>query len=200
MPNTAASQAGPAPGHSRQRVSVPLLAQLLDPARPGQRCVWVDLGRAQSGLIEKLTGAPNRLIVADLPRSLATGQAHWHRLEIVVAATVCDEAADRFLCWDLLNYMQADALAELSGKIAARASRDCTIHALIQYSATTMSETPAEFRLAPNLDLTISTTGELARPTPRYSPRALEKAMPALRVERTLLLNNGMQEFLFRLR
>ena len=37
------------------------------------------------------------------------------------------------------------------------------------------------------------------RPAPRYSPEDLGLCMPDYRLERAMLLRNGMQEFLFRL-
>lgn len=200
MTNAAVSQSGQTPGPSVEHVRVPLLAQLLAPATLITRCVWVDAGRAQSGLIDRLTGTPGRLIVADLPRALEDHAAGWHLPDNGLAEAVWSEPVDRFLYWDLLNYMQKDQLAELSVSIASRASVNCTIHALIQYSRTTMTEAPACFNLADDLQLQVTESGQRETSTPRYSPKALEKAMPELRVERTMLLNNGMQEFLFSLR
>jgi len=200
MSNAAATQAGQTPGQSTERVRVPLLAQLLDPAVLDRRRVWVDLGQAQAGLIDRLVGTPSRLIVTDLPRSLAADQTPWHRPETVLHEAVWNESVDGFLCWDLLNYMQAEELAELSRGIALRGGQACTVHALIHYSARMMTAMPADFRLDRDLQLAVSTSGDSTRPAPRYSPKALEKAMPELRVERTMLLNNGMQEFLFRRR
>ena len=200
MANAAVSRSGRTPGLPAERVRVPLLAQLLTPAALENRCVWVDAGRAQPGLIDRLAGTRSRLIVADLPRALESQAVGWHLPDTALAERVWSEPVERFLCWDLLNYMEKDQLAELSGSIAARASVNCTIHALIQYSRTAMTENPAHFNLVDDLQLQIAESGQRETETPRYSPKALEKAMPQLRVEKTMLLNNGMQEFLFSLR
>lgn len=200
MSNAAASLAGPGPGHTAERVKVPLLVELLAREIAGRCRVWADLGSAQSGLVERLSGGRNRLIVADLPGALEVGDAHWHRPDKVLDEKFWAGPVDFFLCWDLLNYMRPEQLGELSRRITRRARPGSSVHALIQYSGTSMSETPGRYRLNPDGQLTVVPADAPSTKTPRYSPKALEKAMPALRVERTMLLNNGMQEFIFGVR
>ena len=200
MANAAVSHSGRTPEPSVKRVGVPLLAQLLAPEELETRRVWMDAGRAQAGLINRLTGTPSRLIVADMPRARERRETGWHLPDAGLAGAFWSESVDRFLCWDLLNYMDKDQLAELSRSISKLGGGNCTIHALIQYSRTTMTEAPACFSLDDDLQLVVTEIGQPESRTPRYSPKALEKAMPELRVERTMLLNNGMQEFLFSLR
>lgn len=200
MSHAAASLAGQGPGRVSERVKVPLLAELLARDAGNHRRVWGDLGGAQSGLVEQLTGGRNRLIVADLPRALEGGDAHWHRPDKVLGEKFWGEPVDCFLCWDLLNYMRPEQLGELSRLIAHLARAGSSVHALIQYSATSMSKTPGRCGLDSDHQLTIVPTDAPSTATPRYSPKALEKAMPELRVERTMLLNNGMQEFIFSVR
>jgi len=200
MSHAAASLAGQSPGPTAERVKVPLLVELL--ARDvGDRCrVWADLGSAQSGLVERLSGGRNRLIVADLPGALEGGEPLWHHPDTVLAEKFWAGPVDFFLCWDLLNYMRPEQLGELSSRIARRARSGSSVHALIQYSGTSMSETPARYGLSADDRLTVVPVDAPSTKTPRYSPKALEKAMPELRVERTMLLNNGMQEFIFDVR
>jgi len=200
MADAAIHQADTRPGLGSSRVRVPLLSELLGQVAVENRGVWVDLGRAQFGLIARLARARSRLIVADLPSARTEAQPDWYLPDAILDAPFWVEAVDHFLCWDLLNYMQKSELFEFSRCVARRSVKNCTIHALIQYSSTTMPETPARFDLESSLELSMHEAGTAAIPTPRYSPKALEKSMPELRVERTMLLNNGMQEFLFGLR
>lgn len=200
MSHAAESLAGQDPGHTAERVKVPLLVELLG-RDVGDRCrVWADLGSAQSGLVERLTDGRNRLIVADLPGALEVGDANWHRPDKVLDEKFWAEPVDCFLCWDLLNYMRPEQLGELSRRIARRARQESCVHALIQYSATSMSETPGRYGLNADGQLSVVSADASSTKTPRYSPKALEKAMPELRVDRTMLLNNGMQEFIFGVR
>lgn len=183
-----------------ERVKVPLLVELLARDVGDRRRVWADLGRAQSGLVERLADARNRLIVADLPGALEGGDSNWHRPDKVLDARFWAEPVDCFLCWDLLNYMRPEQLGELSRRIAHRAQAGSSVHALIQYSGTSMSETPGRYGMNADGQLTVVPADAPSTKTPRYSPKALEKTMPELRVERTMLLNNGMQEFIFGVR
>lgn len=200
MSHPAASLAGQAPGRTAERVKVPLLAEML--AREiRDRCrVWADLGSAQSGLVTQLTGGRNRLIVADLPGALEDNDSQWHLPDRVLDEKFWVDPVDCFLCWDLLNYMLPEQLSELSRRIARRAGAGSSVHALIQYSGTSMSETPARYGLEADGQLSVVPADTPSTKTPRYSPKALEKAMPELRVERTMLLNNGMQESIFSVR
>lgn len=200
MSHAAASQAGRTPGPSAERVRVPLLAELLERDVRGRRRIWADLGASQAGLIARLTDSASRLIVSDLPAALLDGNANWHLPDSVLETSFWNESVDCFLCWDLLNYMRPDQLAELSQRIARLGGSDCRVHALIQYSGKTMTAIPGRYSLDDDLQLTVSTADGPMTQTPRYSPKALEKAMPQLQVERTMLLNNGMQEFVFGLR
>lgn len=194
------NQAGPDPGRSSDRVSVPLLTGLFDAEDAGRRRIWADLGRAQSGLINRLTLGRNCLIVADLPTALAADITHWYVPDAVLEARFWTSSVDCFLCWDLLNYMQHDQLAIFSSFVARHSSHESRLHALIQYSGTTMSESPGSYMLETDGRLRVDSEDAPTVKTPRYSPKALEKAMPELRVERTMLLNNGMQEFVFGIR
>ena len=113
MSNAAASLAGQDPGHTAERVKVPLLVELLSREVGDRRRVWADLGSAQSGLVQRLTGGHNRLIVADLPGALEGGDANWHRPDKVLDEKFWAEPIDCFLCWDLLNYMHPEQLGDL---------------------------------------------------------------------------------------
>lgn len=188
------------PGPSEERVRVPLLSELLAWDDRRHRRVWADLGGAQAGLIARLTGTPSRLIVVDLPAALLDDAEQWHLPDGILDASFWSEPVDCFLCWDLLNYMRPDQLGDLAERIAPLGSSDCRVHALIQYSGKTMPRTPGRYSLDEDLQLSVSDPDAALAQTPRYSPKALEKAMPELRVERTMLLNNGMQEFVFSLR
>ena len=63
-----------------------------------------------------------------------------------------------------------------------------------------MAAEPSAWPIDEDRTLGAPPTGGERTEAPRYSPKGLEKAMPTLRVERTMLLNNGMQEFVFELR
>jgi len=200
MSHAAANLAGQGAGPTVEHVKVPLLTELLAGDSSDHCRIWVDLGRAQSGLVEKLTGGRNRLIVTDLPGAREDADAQWHLPDKVLDKACLVEPVDCFLCWDLLNYMSLDQLGDLSHRIVRRACAESRLHALIQYSGTSMSQVPGRYGLEADGQLCFIPADAPETKTPRYSPKALEKAMPELQVQRTMLLNNGMQEFIFGIR
>lgn len=183
-----------------ERVRVPLLERLLSETEPGRSATWCDFGPVQGGLVDALSERSDRVIVADLPAALAAGEGQWHRFERITGIRHFARPVDRFLCWNLLDYMVPDQLRELADGIAACGAARCRVHALICYSSRDMAATPSRWPVGEDLTLAAPPGRGERIDAPRYSPKALEKAMPALRVERTMLLNNGMQEFLLALR
>lgn len=188
------------PDRHDESTRAPLLADLLSPPPERRRRVIADLCALQQGVIDAIAGTRTRLVVLDLPERRVRTSRRWHGLDVGQAADPWREPLDAVLCWDLLNYLEAGELAELADALAARAAPHCRIHALIQYSAVDMPNEPGRIQL--DADRSLLPTAGAGDPTPRrasprYSPKALEKAMPALTVDRTMLLGNGMQEFIF---
>ena len=201
MANGAAlDRGGRVEGSPGDRVRVPLLEQLLSAAPSADGRTWCDLGPAQGGLVRALSERRERLVVSDLFGARADGHAHWHRFEHVTGSRHFVAPVDRFLCWNLLDYMQPDQLAELAAGISRTGAQGCRVHALICYSSREMAALPTPWPVGEDLTLTAPPSDGERIEAPRYTPKGLEKAMPTLRVEKTMLLNNGMQEFVFELR
>lgn len=177
--------------NAEQALRVPLLTERLDALAPDRREHWLDLGRVQPALVERLAVGPNCLVVAD----------HLHPdAERGLPADLPGKPTrfDVILAWDWVNYLEPAGLGRF-GQAMARHARDGTLlHALIHYRSVDMPESPQKFRLTADGRLGHVTAIGRSRAAPRYSPKALEKAMPGWAVERTLLLNNGMQEFVLR--
>lgn len=187
------------PAEEGERIRLPLLSRLLDRAIEEQPGIWLDLGRIQAGLVARLGQCGGRLLVADLPSEPALGETqpsldkYWPK--------ACRNApADRICAWNLFDYCQPAGLNQLAREMAARSAPNCLVHALIQYSSAEMPAFPGTIRLEETGEVRIVPVTANQYPAPRYSPRRLEKLMPRFVVEQTMLLNNGMQEMLLRLR
>lgn len=188
------------PGPESTRVRVPLLEELLAEANAEQHRVWLDLGSAQDGLLLRLGSRRARLIVADLPAAIEQGSKSWHLPDSLVTPSSWDRPVDRVLVWDLLDYLAAAEMGELGEQLSGHLSPRGRVHALVHYSTPGMPARPGKWRFDRDGALHSATVSGEMVPAPRHSPKALEKAMPQFRVERTVLLNNGMQEFLLRVR
>lgn len=199
MPGThqAASTARGEVASGDEVVRVPLLRELLTLPGALERSVWVDLGSVQHGLLARLQNRRARLLVVDQSRARIDGRKDWYRPDALLPPEYWDETVDFVLCWDLLNYMNADQLARFSVQVAGHATGQTRLHALIHYSNREMPDQPCHCRLAHGDELHRNCLPGASVQAPRYSPKALEKAMPEWSVERTILLNNGMQEFVF---
>jgi len=178
---------------------VPLLEDLLVETDAARHRVWLDLGTAQNGLLLRLRNRRARLIVADLPASRADLPTQWYLPDAQLPPQSWHHPVDRILAWDLLDYLDAPQIRQLAERLASHAAPQCRMHALVHYAAPGMPAQPGSWRFDRDGALHAATISSTLVPAPRYSPKALEKAMPQFRVERTVLLNNGMQEFIFAL-
>lgn len=193
---SAPSRERESPDSTAQRIRLPLLNQWLeDLPENGRRIVWLDMGQVQATLIECLQGRSGRLLVADSAYGADTGSGGQFSPRELLPRNCWTESVDRVCLWDLIDYLEPESLNALSAELAVHAAAQCRVHALIQYSTASMPERPRRIRLLPDGLLEIDTRPAASRPAPRYSPKRLERLMPEFAVERTMLLNNGMQEF-----
>lgn len=197
---TAAGSSSHEPAEATLRA--PLLIEQVQRLASSGRQTWLDLGAAKSGLVSLLAAGPHRLVIADCDCGHGLDDAtEMQPIELsVLNGTPSFQGLDLVLSWDLLNYLETDALTKLAGELSRHASPACALHALVRYSTPLMPDRPERFRLTDDATLVAPAGGPASRQAPRPSPKALEKAMPGWKVERTVLLNNGMQEFLFRKR
>ncbi|MDX1626843.1 MAG: hypothetical protein R3323_10040 [Wenzhouxiangellaceae bacterium] len=175
------------------RFRVPLLHELVESLDAARRHVWADLGRVNAGLVERLQPGRSRIDVLALQDDVASAD---RPLRLPRDGSAPDYEV--LLCWDLPNYMDADALASLADFARRHCAPGCAVHALVHYSEATMPEQPADFLFLPPDGLEARERSSTRVQAPRPSPKALEKSLPGLVVDETRLLNNGMQEFVLR--
>ncbi|HSH26275.1 MAG TPA: hypothetical protein VK972_00665 [Wenzhouxiangella sp.] len=189
-------------------IRAPLFSLAVEAFEDDRRHVVLDLGRARSGTVELFSRYRCRLDVADLPSHLAElpdvegeeeGPAAVERWLDGLLPPARGEAVDLVLCWNLLNYLSPGVIEALGRRLAERASGQARLHALIEYQARHMPAVPASFAPA-GLELLAdpAAADHATIPAPRYSPNELEKRLPGFTSEKTMLLGNGMQEYLYR--
>lgn len=188
-----------------EALNAPLFASLLEQLHQAeQRCVVLDLGPARTETIAVFGQFRSRLDIADIADGVErlADELELDELQRRIEAMLPppqEERANVILCWDLLNYVNRQALAALMTAVAERARPGAYAHALIAYSSSTMSARPGCYVPLDEQRLVNLAPAQAERPSPRYSPEDLTNCMPRYRVERARLLRNGMQEFLFRL-
>lgn len=204
-----ASRRRPAPapaGTAPALIGAPLFRSLLEEFREGGRSVVLDLGPACPETVALLSEFRCRLDIADLAQGLdefgAIEDEEPARLGDAAEALLPPrrpEATDVVLCWDLLNYLRPAALTALMDCIAARGRRGTRVHCLVAYAQPRMSGRPGRFAPQADGQLRHRPAGGPDRPAPRYTPEDLGRCLRGYTHEGARLLQNGMQEFLFRL-
>ncbi|MDT8438415.1 MAG: hypothetical protein RQ729_05335 [Wenzhouxiangellaceae bacterium] len=182
---------------SRQPAAIrlPLLDTLFQSAHPAERVGWLDLGPVQPALFTRLSGQRAWLHVAELVSTDDTGALQ--DLALPQAGPGRPGPLHHVLAWDRLNYLDPAALSRLAAALLEAGDHSLRIHALIHYRATEMPRRPMGFTVRDDLAVLLDEDADGARiAAPRYSSKALQKAMPGLAPEHTTLLNNGMQEFI----
>jgi hypothetical protein len=201
---TTASTHGREPGDNAVYFSSPLLKELIAEIDSPMRHVILVPGAANSGILAMLHGTRSRIVVCDAALAISEldealddefVQASMERLLLDAGS----EKIDTVLCWDLLNYMSPVLLKVFANRLHAIMSPGGRLHAYIHSASADMSKVPQDFRLQADGQVFQLENDISPRKTPRYSYGDLEKYMTGIRVERSMLLRNGIQEYLFQL-
>lgn len=186
------------------KVSAPLFQSLIGSLDEEQRRIILDFGTARPQTLSLLDGFRVRLDIANLVEEIE-GLNGLDDPEVLAeradaALSVCDdEPLDIVLAWDFLNYLDRKALSALMSRVAGRCRPGARIHALIVYSERTMQPKPGQFAPIDAGHLQNLSAVKRNRDAPRYSAEDLTRSMPGSRVERVMLLSNGMQEYVLKL-
>lgn len=184
-------------------VRVPLLGTLLHEVDEDRRFVVLDLGSIRGGTLDVFGGRRCRIDVLDLTAQLPleSSEEAPDPLPALLQQRLPPargEQVDLVLCWNLLNYLDEPQMQALLRALEPRLAPDVRVHALIESSATHMSQRPTPVSLCAEDALQLGPAADPSCPAPRYSLASLERGLPGFRSERTLLLSNGQREYLFK--
>lgn len=187
---------------TRVKVRTPLFKERLLSLCNSNRHVIIDLGPVRSSTLAALHGSRCRLDIINLPELLLHHPQESDSKALMEALAqrilLSDwEQAELVLCWTLLNYLDPLQLQELMQLLAKRLTPNAKIHALIGSSSTLLSKQPPGVSAEDNEHLLIESEQLPSCLSPRYSSGTLEKNMQGFKPERTMLLSNGMREYIF---
>jgi hypothetical protein len=193
-----------APSSLANETSSPLFRSLLDRMDEHRRYEILDLGAATPSNIDFFGHYHCRLHIADCLNQLVALKSGEQVTEAQIRQRVKgmlppheDLRFDVVLAWDVLNYLDKPVLSALMEDLATSVDRDTQLHAYV-YPRQTMPTRPSRFRIFPDGALQIEPGSQELCPSPCYRQPELEKMMPNLVVQRSVLLKNGIQEYLFR--
>jgi hypothetical protein len=197
---TAASASGVASGQEPLRA--PLFRDIAARLGEGGRWVVLDLGRPRGATIEYLGRFRSRLVIADVYAGLDT----LNGAEDAAAAASCVDALlpscgpdpiDLVLCWDVLNFLAPPALSALMERLSSVLRRGAALHALMSYSATQSAVAPGSYAIDGDGNLSGCIEGGGPKPMD-YTTAQLQRMMRGYAVVRSMLLRQGVQEYVFR--
>lgn len=168
------------------------------------RRVILEPGATSAGILNLLVGRRCRLLVADAALALdalSSGSVGAELLTQEIDALIPDageERVDTVLCWDLLNYLSPPVLGAFAARLVAIMAPMGLVHAYVHSAHGSMAQHPQRYSPhGPNLVVRLDHDVP-DREAPRYSAWELEKHGVGLRVERSVLMRNGMHEYLLR--
>ncbi|MBA2409456.1 MAG: hypothetical protein H0V62_06690 [Gammaproteobacteria bacterium] len=172
--------------------------------RTGKRQWALDLGTAITRNIEFLSSLHCKVYVEHLalmlgeinaPREGTNPGASRAAKRILSDAGQCQ--FDVLLAWDLLNYLTPDGLDTLVARLHEFSKRGTLLFA-IMYNGKQMPGTPSRFTVLTEDCLQYASNDGEPRPHSPYSMPTLQRKMTGFVTERTYLLQNNTQEYVFR--
>jgi hypothetical protein len=185
--------------------SSPLFCEMAARFDGATRHVILEPGMISSGILTLLQGKRCRILVTNAAQALSSLSEKSQDFEFLlqeVQKLIGDagaEKVDTVLCWDLLNYLSLPLLKAFSTHLAVIMTPDGVVHAYIHSADTNMAQHPQRFSVNGKDRVVRLDHDPAVRRTPRYSYSDLEKHAVGMHVERSMLLRNGMQEYLLRI-
>lgn len=187
-------------GH--EAFAAPLLAGCLGRLEAGARLEVLDLGPPRAANVAHLSRYRCRLGIADalaeLP-ALAGGDAASAapELEAVLPASLF-AGAQLMLCWDVLEYLPEQGIRMLGNHLRELARPGTELHALVAYGTSRVPTRPTGYELvADGIRPAPAGADDPGRAPRRISSGELQRLLPDWQLERSVLLRNGLQEYLF---
>lgn len=190
--STTSDQTGPA------RFDLPLLRGWFEKADASPHAI-LDFGVVQPHLVGRMQRFGGKLRVMDIGTSDLKNVQLVDRLQNEIPRHSAQQF-DLILTWDFVNFFDSNQIQLLDAVLADTAARNARMHALIYSAKPEMPAKPARFSIRDSFNVTLGTDNGPTIKAPRYSPKFLEKWMTNFKVDRSRLLGNGMQEYLFQRR
>lgn len=170
-------------------------------------CRVLDFGASFGANVEFFSRCASKIVIEDLYRTLvALGQPHSgpDRRYCPLFDTLLPyrdpprhgEPFDLILLWNLLDHIDREDIRRLSDHLAAIGRRGTLVYALVS-TRQRIADTPDDYKIADGNALIALPTSPVQREGPRHSQVRLLELMRGFRVQRSFLLRDGLQEYLF---
>ena len=162
----------------------------------------LDLGAPRGSTIEFFGRFRSRLIIANVSTALEELNAAENVDEVAQCLDALlpapgPDPIDLVLCWDVLNFLAPPALTALVERIGPALRHGAAVHALMSYSASQTPVEPGSYAIHGEGEIAGRAGGGGRKPK-GYTTDKLQRMMRGYGVVRSVLLRQGLQEYLFR--
>jgi len=177
------------------------LAALFEQIR-GRRVTVLDLGSAVGGNVEFLSQYGCKMFIEDLYAALSTRKGSGEEDDIAGPEFFAeflslpeDTRFDVVLAWDLFNYLRRKELAYFGEQLRRYTEPGALAFALMSYHKQIPAQ-PYRFKIRDEQTLIYDRRTAAERPSPRFVPSEMTGLLKSFRVDRSFLLQHGIQEYL----
>jgi hypothetical protein len=187
-----------------QETNCPVLASLINIMDHERKLVILDVGPARAANLEVLSKFRCRLLIEDIHEltscwgeDTADNKAALMNWFEQWAPGVSPESIDVVIAWDIFNYLKPELCKTFIDLLAPLLKPSAYVYLLV-YSQKEMSALPIPFKIISDDRLEYQPTTKATRPSPRFNQTDLKKYLSDFSVVKSVLLRNGMQEYLFK--
>jgi SAM-dependent methyltransferase len=177
------------------------LAALFDEIR-GRRVTVLDLGSAVGSNVEFLSQYGCKLYIEDLYAALSSRLSSGEEGDIAgpeffaeFLSLPDDTRFDVILAWDLFNYLRRKELAYFGELLRRYTEPGALAFALMSYHKQIPAQ-PYRFKIQDERTLVYDRRTAAERPSPRFVPYEVTGLLKGFHVDRSFLLQHGIQEYL----
>lgn len=186
-----------------QETNSPLFASLLDWMDKQAHLTVLDLGPARAANLEMLSRFPCKLFIEDahelVPSFKGSAEADRAALNEWLDQWAVHHAGsvDAVLAWDIFNYLDTVLCQAFMDRLLPLLKPGAHLY-LTVYSHKDMPARPMQFKLLGVDRMEYRPLTGATRPAPRFNQNDLTRRLRNFTVVRSVLLRNGMQEYLLK--
>ena len=187
-----------------QETNCPVLASLIDVMDNADKLVILDLGPARAANLEILSRFRCRLLIEDVHELTSTFSEDTADNKAALlnwfeqwASGASPASIDVVIAWDIFNYLNPELCKAFIDLLSPLLKPGAYVYLLV-YSQKEMSALPIPFKIISDDRLEYQPPTKATRPSPRFNQTDLKKYFTEFSVVKSVLLRNGMQEYLFR--
>lgn len=186
-------------------IKSPMLFNMLKRLSETERTTIFDISCARQSSIDFFSDYWCKLVVADALNSLykLEQQAGQESVEYIGALKNAIQfyqrpapELDMILLWSLPNYLSPSHLKELVKYLMTFTSRRVMLHAYI-YNSEKMPAEPVSYTIRTDKTVAMSRPSDINVNCPLYHLAELQKYFSPLKVEHSMILSSGVQEYVF---